>query len=71
MPRTYVKRKNRQRMPRAPARREEVTLVELLDLNAKIHFDTSELDDAIEKANRLLALLQEAQKTAGSQDGEN
>lgn len=45
--------------------------MDLLELNATIHFDTTELDVAIEKANRLLALLQEAQKAAGSQNGEN
>jgi len=37
--------------------------MELHDLNAKIHVDTSELDEAIKKAERLLVLLQEVQKT--------
>lgn len=34
--------------------------MDLLDLNAVVHIDTSDIDKAIEKANQLLALLQEA-----------
>ncbi len=41
--------------------------MELLDLNAVIHLDLNEIDAAIEKVNRLLSLLQEVKKTAGSQ----
>lgn len=42
--------------------------MDLFDLNAAVHLDLSEIDTAIEKVNRLLALLQEAKKTAGSQN---
>lgn len=42
--------------------------MELLDLTATIHIDTAEIDAAIEKAKRLLALLKEAKETAGSQN---
>lgn len=42
--------------------------MELLDLNAVVHLDLSEIDAAIEKVSRLLALLEEAKETAGSQD---
>lgn len=45
--------------------------MELLELTATIHFDTTELDVAIEKVNRLLVLLKEAKETAGSQGKEN
>ena len=45
--------------------------MDLLDLTATIHFDTTELNVAIEKVNRLLALLEKAQEIAGSQDREN
>lgn len=40
--------------------------MELLDLNAVVHLDLSEIDTAIEKVNRLLALLEKAKETAGS-----
>lgn len=42
--------------------------MELLDLTATIHFDTTELDVAIEKVNRLISLLEKAREMAGSQD---
>lgn len=42
--------------------------MELLDLNAVVHLDLSEIDAAIEKVNRLLALLEKAKETTGSQD---
>lgn len=45
--------------------------MDLLDLNAVVHFDTTEIDAAIEKANRLLALLMEAKEAAGSQNEES
>lgn len=45
--------------------------MDVLDLNAVVHFDTSDIDEAIEKANRLLALLMEAKKAAGSQNRES
>lgn len=45
--------------------------MELLDLNATVHLDLHEVDMAIEKVSRLLALLQEAQKAVGSLDGTN
>lgn len=43
--------------------------MELLDLNAVIHFDLGEIDTAIEKVNRLLALLEKAKETAASMEG--
>lgn len=42
--------------------------VELLDLNATVHLDLSEIDKAIEKVNRLLSLLQEVKKASGSNE---
>lgn len=42
--------------------------MELLDLTATIHVDTAELDVAIEKANRLLMLLEKAKALAGSKN---
>jgi len=47
-----------------------VNITELLELNAAIHIDMAELDAAIEKANRLLVLLEKAKEMAGSQNGE-
>lgn len=41
--------------------------MELLDLNATVHLDLSEIDAAIEKVNQLLALLTKV-KESGSQD---
>lgn len=40
--------------------------MELLDLNVAIHVDTSELEAAIEKTSRLLALLREVQDVTDS-----
>lgn len=42
--------------------------MELFDLNATVHLDLREIDAAIEKVNRLLALLEKAKETAGSED---
>lgn len=41
-------------------------LMELLDLNAAIRLEIKEIDVAIEKAERLISLLRELQKMAGS-----
>ncbi len=41
----------------------------VFDLNVKIHVDTSELDMAIKKTERLFALLQEARVAAIPQEG--
>lgn len=40
--------------------------MELLDLNAAIRLEIKEIDVAIEKAERLISLLRELQKMAGS-----
>lgn len=52
----------------AGKRAKGVNILELLDLSAVVHLDLSEIDAAIEKVNRLLALLEKAKETAGSQD---
>lgn len=44
--------------------------MDLLELNVTIHIDTTELDVAIEKVNRLLSLLKIAKEMAGSRDDE-
>lgn len=40
--------------------------MDLLELNATIHLDTKEIDEAIEKVERLLALLREISNKGGS-----
>lgn len=40
--------------------------MDLLDFNATIHLEIKGIDVAIEKVERLLSLLKELQKTAGS-----
>lgn len=40
--------------------------MELFDFSAVVHLEIKEIDVAIEKVERLLSLLRELQKTAGS-----